>query len=100
MSQEQVSGIAVVQALACHIAEAYENSALFFLGAQLRLLLEEHQRDNGLPTSVEMEELIAKAAQVMIGKSPTLPFPSGTELTVTSPNSVTLETLQVQLTDY
>jgi hypothetical protein len=68
MSHEQVSKIAVVHTLACHIAGAYENSALFFLAVHLKSLLEEHHKVNGPPTSVEMEEIIARAAKVMLGE--------------------------------
>ncbi len=69
MNQGQVSEIVAVQALARHITDAYEKSALFFLAVHLKSLLEEHQKVNGPPTSIEMEELIAVAAKVMMGEA-------------------------------
>ena len=84
MGQEQVSEIAVVQALARHITDAYENSALFFLAVHLKSLLEEYQKVNGPPTSVEMEQLIAVAAQVMMGESDIIPLSC---LSLQAPNS-------------
>ena len=87
MNQGQVSEIVAVQALARHITDAYENSALFFLAVHLKSLLEEYQKVNGPPTSVEMEQLIAIAAQVMMGESDTIPLPC---LSLQAPNSPSL----------
>ena len=60
-------GIAL-QTLATNIEAAKRSGILFLFAMHLKSLLKAHEKVNGPPTSVEMEMIIAKTAQAMLGR--------------------------------
>lgn len=65
VTKPNVNGSADIQELICSIKIAHEKGALFFLAVQLAPLLEEYYEQNGSPTAVELETLLAQATRIM-----------------------------------